>query len=176
MRGFGAPTERYDAAIAALTEVSPFISICEPRPEHASLDLRARGQIKARQGVAALIGSGAQPLLDASLWADDHRTEETDGWHYVDIPLNALTCVAASVPTCVSVRLPTAVVLNPATWFVVAFVRSIASSKSLDNELSCAVVRLRSWTVLNAPICVIEVFAQTSRFNIFYEGDSFSQN
>ena len=30
LRGFGAPTERYDAAIAALTEVSPFRQLYTP--------------------------------------------------------------------------------------------------------------------------------------------------
>ena len=37
-----------------LTEVSPLISICEPRPEHARLEARARAEIKARQGVELL--------------------------------------------------------------------------------------------------------------------------
>ena len=46
-----------------LTEVSPFISICEPRPEHAALDARARGEIKARQGVE-LITSGDLRVVD----------------------------------------------------------------------------------------------------------------
>ena len=46
-----------------LTEVSPFISICEPRPEHAALDLRARAEIKARQGVE-LITSGDLRVVD----------------------------------------------------------------------------------------------------------------
>jgi fatty-acyl-CoA synthase len=46
-----------------LTEVSPFISICEPRPEHTALDARARGQIKARQGVE-LLTSGDLRVVD----------------------------------------------------------------------------------------------------------------
>lgn len=46
-----------------LTEVSPFISICEPRPEHAGLDLPARAEIKARQGVE-LITSGELRVVD----------------------------------------------------------------------------------------------------------------
>ncbi len=46
-----------------LTEVSPFISICEPRPEHAALDPRARAEIKARQGVE-LITSGDLRVVD----------------------------------------------------------------------------------------------------------------
>jgi len=49
--------------VYGLTEVSPFISICEPRPEHAGLDARARGQIKARQGVE-LITSGDLRVVD----------------------------------------------------------------------------------------------------------------
>src|SRR5262249_37651363 len=40
-----------------LTESSPFISICETRPEHQQLDARGRAEIKARQGVE-LITSG----------------------------------------------------------------------------------------------------------------------
>lgn len=46
-----------------LTEVSPFISICEPRPEHAGLEARARAEIKARQGVE-LITSGDLRVVD----------------------------------------------------------------------------------------------------------------
>ena len=34
-----------------LTETSPFISICEPRPEHEHLSFQERAVIKARQGV-----------------------------------------------------------------------------------------------------------------------------
>ncbi|GDY19937.1 acyl-CoA synthetase [Verrucomicrobiota bacterium] len=49
--------------VYGLTEVSPFISICEPRPEHAALDARARGEIKARQGVE-LITSGDLRVVD----------------------------------------------------------------------------------------------------------------
>jgi fatty-acyl-CoA synthase len=49
--------------VYGLTEVSPFISICEPRPEHAGLDARARGQVKARQGVE-LITSGDLRVVD----------------------------------------------------------------------------------------------------------------
>lgn len=37
--------------VYGLTETSPFITICEARPEHASLPPRARAEIKARQGV-----------------------------------------------------------------------------------------------------------------------------
>jgi fatty-acyl-CoA synthase len=49
--------------VYGLTEVSPFISICEPRPEHAQLTPRARGEIKARQGVE-LITSGNLRVVD----------------------------------------------------------------------------------------------------------------
>ena len=49
--------------VYGLTEVSPFISICEPRPEHAALDPRARAEIKARQGVE-LITSGDLRVVD----------------------------------------------------------------------------------------------------------------
>jgi fatty-acyl-CoA synthase len=49
--------------VYGLTEVSPFISICEPRPEHAALDLRARAEIKARQGVE-LLTSGDLRVVD----------------------------------------------------------------------------------------------------------------
>ncbi len=46
-----------------LTEVSPFISICEPRPEHLQLEPRASGEIKARQGVE-LLTSGDLRVVD----------------------------------------------------------------------------------------------------------------
>jgi fatty-acyl-CoA synthase len=49
--------------VYGLTEVSPFISICEARPEHAALDARSRGQIKARQGVE-LLTSGDLRVVD----------------------------------------------------------------------------------------------------------------
>jgi acyl-CoA synthetase (AMP-forming)/AMP-acid ligase II len=47
-----------------LTETSPFITICEPRPEHVSLDPRQRAAVKARQGVE-LITSGELRVLYA---------------------------------------------------------------------------------------------------------------
>jgi fatty-acyl-CoA synthase len=49
--------------VYGLTEVSPFISICEPRPEHAKLEAQARGRIKARQGVE-LLTSGELRVID----------------------------------------------------------------------------------------------------------------
>jgi fatty-acyl-CoA synthase len=43
--------------VYGLTETAPFITVCEPRPEHASLPAEQRAIIKARQGVE-LITSG----------------------------------------------------------------------------------------------------------------------
>jgi fatty-acyl-CoA synthase len=43
--------------VYGLTETAPFITICEPRPEHASLSASERAAIKARQGVE-LVTSG----------------------------------------------------------------------------------------------------------------------
>jgi fatty-acyl-CoA synthase len=50
--------------VYGLTETAPFISICEPRPEHAGLSLRDRCVVKARQGVE-LITSGELGVVDA---------------------------------------------------------------------------------------------------------------
>jgi fatty-acyl-CoA synthase len=49
--------------VYGLTETSPFISICEPRPEHEALSIHDRCTIKARQGVE-LITSGELRVLD----------------------------------------------------------------------------------------------------------------
>jgi len=49
--------------VYGLTETAPFITICEPRPEHASLSPQARATIKARQGVE-LITSGELLVVD----------------------------------------------------------------------------------------------------------------
>jgi fatty-acyl-CoA synthase len=49
--------------VYGLTETSPFITICEPRPEHAQLAPRERAAIKARQGVE-LITSGELIVMD----------------------------------------------------------------------------------------------------------------
>jgi fatty-acyl-CoA synthase len=46
-----------------LTETSPFITICEPRPEHEGLDRAARSTIKACQGVE-LLTSGELRIVD----------------------------------------------------------------------------------------------------------------
>jgi fatty-acyl-CoA synthase len=48
-----------------LTETAPFISVCEPRPEHANVALHERAQIKARQGVE-LVTSGELRVVDES--------------------------------------------------------------------------------------------------------------
>jgi acyl-CoA synthetase (AMP-forming)/AMP-acid ligase II len=47
-----------------LTETSPLITICEPRPEHAKLGCAERSIIKARQGVE-LLTSGELRVVDA---------------------------------------------------------------------------------------------------------------
>src|SRR6266545_7593743 len=49
--------------VYGLTETAPFITICEPRPEHASLPFAQRATIKARQGVE-LITSGELVVHD----------------------------------------------------------------------------------------------------------------
>jgi len=49
--------------VYGLTETAPFITVCEPRPEHDSLSPGARAVIKARQGVE-LITSGHLRVVD----------------------------------------------------------------------------------------------------------------
>lgn len=49
--------------VYGLTETAPFITICEPRAEHASLSCKDRAMIKARQGVE-LITSGDLSVFD----------------------------------------------------------------------------------------------------------------
>jgi fatty-acyl-CoA synthase len=49
--------------VYGLTETAPFITVCEPRPEHASLSSSERAVIKARQGVE-LITSGELRVVD----------------------------------------------------------------------------------------------------------------
>jgi fatty-acyl-CoA synthase len=56
-----------------LTETSPFITVCEPRPEHRSLSSRERCIVKARQGVE-LITSGEIRVVD-----DEGREVPRDG-------------------------------------------------------------------------------------------------
>jgi fatty-acyl-CoA synthase len=59
--------------VYGLTETSPFITICEPLPEHASLSPDERAVIKARQGVE-LITSGELTVID-----DDGHEVPWDG-------------------------------------------------------------------------------------------------
>jgi fatty-acyl-CoA synthase len=47
-----------------LTETAPFITVCEPRPEHRTLALQDRATVKARQGVE-LITSGELRVVDS---------------------------------------------------------------------------------------------------------------
>jgi fatty-acyl-CoA synthase len=49
--------------VYGLTEVSPFITVCEPRPEHAALSPSELATVKARQGVE-LITSGELKVVD----------------------------------------------------------------------------------------------------------------
>ncbi len=51
--------------IYGLTETTPFILVCEPRPEHAGLSVSDRATVKARQGVE-LISSGELRVVDDS--------------------------------------------------------------------------------------------------------------
>ena len=59
--------------VYGLTETSPFISICEPHPEHVGLAAEALATIKARQGVE-LITSGELRVVD-----EDGRPVPRDG-------------------------------------------------------------------------------------------------
>ncbi len=56
-----------------LTETTPFITVCEPRPEHEGLSSEARARIKARQGVE-LITSG-----EVGVVGDDGNEVPRDG-------------------------------------------------------------------------------------------------
>jgi fatty-acyl-CoA synthase len=49
--------------VYGLTETAPFISICEPLPEHAELSVADRATLKARQGVE-LVTSGELRVVD----------------------------------------------------------------------------------------------------------------
>ena len=49
--------------VYGLTETAPFITVCEPRAEHATLPIGERAAIKARQGVE-LITSGELRVVD----------------------------------------------------------------------------------------------------------------
>jgi len=59
--------------VYGLTETAPFITVCEPRPEHDSLTPSERAVIKARQGVE-LITSGELRVVD-----EDIRDVAKDG-------------------------------------------------------------------------------------------------
>jgi fatty-acyl-CoA synthase len=50
--------------VYGLTETAPFITVCEPRPEHETLTPEASAAIKARQGVE-LVTSGELLVVDA---------------------------------------------------------------------------------------------------------------
>jgi fatty-acyl-CoA synthase len=50
--------------VYGLTETAPFITVCEPRPEHAALAPAERAAMKARQGVE-LITSGEVRVVDS---------------------------------------------------------------------------------------------------------------
>ncbi len=52
--------------VYGLTETAPFISICEPLPEHAALSRADRAIMKARQGVE-LITSGELRVVDGAM-------------------------------------------------------------------------------------------------------------
>jgi fatty-acyl-CoA synthase len=52
--------------VYGLTETAPFITVCEPLPEHASLSPSERAVVKARQGVE-LIASGDLRVVDEAL-------------------------------------------------------------------------------------------------------------
>ena len=49
--------------VYGLTETAPFITVCEPRPEHRALPLKDRAVVKARQGVE-LLTSGELRVVD----------------------------------------------------------------------------------------------------------------
>src|SRR5712692_726758 len=50
--------------VYGLTETSPFLTICEPRPEHTRLSATDRGVMKARTGVE-MIGAGELRVVDS---------------------------------------------------------------------------------------------------------------
>ncbi|MGW8530000.1 MULTISPECIES: long-chain-fatty-acid--CoA ligase [Nocardiopsidaceae] len=51
--------------VYGLTETAPFITVCEPRPEHGGLSGRDRAAVKARQGVE-LLTSGELRVVDTA--------------------------------------------------------------------------------------------------------------
>src|SRR5204863_8295596 len=52
--------------VYGMTETAPFITVCEPRPQHDALTLSERATIKARQGVE-LITSGEIRVVDEQM-------------------------------------------------------------------------------------------------------------
>jgi len=64
--------------VYGLTETSPFISVCDPLPEHASLPPAERAAIKARQGVE-LITSGDLRVIDTETGAEVPHDGNTIG-------------------------------------------------------------------------------------------------
>src|SRR5213083_404662 len=63
--------------VYGLTETAPFITVCEPRPEHEALPAAERAVIKARQGVE-LITSGDLRVVDEEM-RDVPRDGQTVG-------------------------------------------------------------------------------------------------
>ena len=63
--------------VYGLTETAPFITVCEPRPEHDTLNATERAVIKARQGVE-LITSGELRVVDEEM-RDVPRDGQTVG-------------------------------------------------------------------------------------------------
>jgi len=59
--------------VYGLTETSPFVALCEPRPEHARLSIAERAATKSRQGVEWLM-TGQTQVVD-----DDEREVPHDG-------------------------------------------------------------------------------------------------
>jgi fatty-acyl-CoA synthase len=59
--------------VYGLTETAPFITVCEPRPEHDGLAPSARAELKARQGVE-MVTSGELHVVD-----EDGRDVPRDG-------------------------------------------------------------------------------------------------
>ncbi|HXI27371.1 MAG TPA: long-chain-fatty-acid--CoA ligase [Vicinamibacterales bacterium] len=63
--------------VYGLTETAPFITVCEPRPEHDALSAADRAVVKARQGVE-LITSGELRVVDEEM-RDVPRDGQTVG-------------------------------------------------------------------------------------------------
>ena len=64
--------------VYGLTETSPFITVCDPLPEHADLPAAERAAIKARQGVE-LITSGELRVVDPETGKEVPHDGETIG-------------------------------------------------------------------------------------------------